>query len=122
MILPNRRWRRRPDRPLPLFDSPRPSPAATSRAAAESVAKAVGYIEQRIIDHLEQLGSHGATADEAEVALNLRSATGSARFSEMTKAGRITRTTRTRPTRSGRGAFVHVHPTHGGNGCSDRAS
>lgn len=114
-----RRWPRREERPRPLFDSP----AATSRAAAKSVAHAVGYIEQRICDWLAERGPHGGTADEAEADLDLGQSNGSARFSELTKAGRIIRTTRTRKTRRGRGAFVHVHPQHGGgNGCSPSAA
>jgi hypothetical protein len=91
---------------MPLFD--------TRRAARKSIAHAVGFIEQRILDHLAACGPNGSTADEAEVALDLRQATGSARFSELTAVGRIIRTDRTRPTRSGRQAAVHVHPSHGG--------
>jgi hypothetical protein len=119
MILPQRRWQRKSVRPLPLFDRPRRSASDTSRAAAQSLANALGSIEGRIIDYLAQRGSDGSTADEAEVALGLRQATGSARFSELTDAGRIIRTQRTRPTRSGRAAYVHVHPQCGvAEGCS----
>jgi hypothetical protein len=89
----------------------RPS-STTSIAAARSVAHAVGYIESRIINHLLECGPRGSTADEAEEFLDLRQATGSARFSEMAAAGKIIRTTSTRKTRSGRAAAVHVHPRH----------
>jgi hypothetical protein len=116
------RWQRREAKPLPLFDRPPARNVATSIAAAKSVAHAVGYIEDRIVAWLYGRGIHGATADECEEALDLRPQTGSARFSEMTTSGRILRTDRKRPTRSGRAAFVHVHPAHGGDGCSPGAA
>lgn len=116
--------RSRRDAFLPLFDRPavtRPArhsgpPAATSRAAARSVASSIAFIEQRILDWLAERGGEGATADEAEVALDLIQSTGSARFSELARSGRIIRTARKRPTRRGRAAFVHVHPTHAQGG------
>lgn len=130
-----KRWSRRGiPKPLPLFE-PRPGPPAiagpeqrsrapsrTSRAAAKSVAHAVGFIEQRILDYLVERGPAGSTADECEIALDLRPQTGSARFSELTAQGRIIRTDRRRPTRSGRNAFVHLHPEQGGDGCQPSRS
>jgi hypothetical protein len=116
----NRRSQRRELRPEPLFDQPPARNVATSIAAAKSIAHAVGYLEQLVLDHLAACGPYGATDDEVEVALDLRPQTGSARFSELTAIGRIIRADRKRPTRSGRSAFVHVYPQHGGIGCNPR--
>src|SRR5262245_4436548 len=96
----NRRWLRpRGEAPLPLFDSPRRSPARelppasrssrTSQAAAVSVAHAVGYIEDRIVSYLLERRDDGATGEETAIALELRPQTCSARFSELSQAGRI---------------------------------
>jgi hypothetical protein len=114
-----RRWSRpTPEPPLPLFDRP-VTGRQMSALAARSIHHAKAFVEERVIEHLDQLGLYGATADETEIALELPQSTGSARFSELAKAGRIVRTSRTRLTRRGRAAFVHVHPkfAHGGEPC-----
>ena len=116
------RWRKRKQRPTPLFDSPRPSPADTSLAAAKSVAHARKFIEERVLAYVAGRGSHGATAEEVATALELRTQTCSARCSELRDAGRLHDSGRTRPTSSGRMAAVLICPMHGGDGCSPSAA
>jgi hypothetical protein len=53
-------------------------------------------------------GKYGMTCDEAEVRLGLSHQTCSARFTDLVKDGRLTRTEETRPTRSGCPARVHI--------------
>ena len=114
-----RRWgRTRQDKPRPLFDAAPASRAGTSRAAAVSIADAVGMIESRILDFLRDRGTHGSTAEEAASALALRMQTASARISELGKSSRIMASGRTRATSSGRQAIVWIAPTsHGGAPC-----
>jgi len=92
---------------MPLFE-PRASRRRTSLAAGRSVAHAIGHIEGRILEHVAACGERGATAEETATALELRSATASARFSELGQAGRIIDSGRTRPTSSGRAAIVWI--------------
>jgi Fic family protein len=53
-------------------------------------------------------GKHGLTCDEAERLLGLKHQTCSARFTDLVKDGRLTRTEERRPTRSGCPARVHI--------------
>lgn len=117
------RWKRTAERPMPLFASPPASrKSLTSQAAAKSVAHAVSFIEDRIVEHVRACGANGATAEETATALELRTQTCSARFSEMRESGRLIDSGRTRRTSSGRAAVVWIHPAHGGShGCSRTA-
>ena len=103
-----KRWQQpRAQRPMPLFE-PRPSSRPTSLAAGRSVAHAIGHIEGRILERIAACGEYGATAEETAIALELRPATASARFSELSQARRIVDSGRTRPTSSGRAAVVWI--------------
>lgn len=122
-----RRWQPpRLEKSLPLFESPaRPRPAAspTSRAAAASIAHAVGTIRARILEFLAGRGSHGATAEEVAASLELRIQTATARLCELVEDGKAHDSGRTRPTSSGRAARVLIIRTlPGGEPCSQHAS
>jgi len=62
----------------------------------------------RIVDATRRRGKHGLTCDEAEIRLELKHQTCSARFTDLVKDGRLTRTEERRPTRSGCPARVHI--------------
>ena len=80
----------------------------TSRDAFHSVQHSGARTgdQQRVLRYIGDQG--GATCDEAEVALQLRHQTASARFNDLKRAGLIVKSGRRRPTRSGRKADVYV--------------
>ena len=69
-------------------------------------------LRQWILRVAQRRGKRGLTCDEAEVLLGLRHQTCSARFTELVADGRLTRTSYTRATRSGRQARVHIADGH----------
>lgn len=78
--------------------------SATSKAAAKSMVKSAANIRESVFDLIES-ADLGVTCDEAEVTLNLKHQTCSARIRELALAGRIHQNG-TRPTRSGCAAAV----------------
>lgn len=80
----------------------------TSKAAAESIKHVVGSTKVRIYQYMMQCGEHGATDDEIEVALGMSHQTASARRRNLEQIGACKKTSRKRPTRSGRAAAVYV--------------
>jgi Fic family protein len=85
----------------------------TSRQAAKEITLAAGTLRRLIYTFIKE--QNGATCDEAEVALNLRHQTASARITELRLAGKL-RPIGTRATRSGRQAdvLVAITPENGG--------
>lgn len=77
----------------------------TSRAAAESIEHELGRLQRLVLDFVS-LRLHGATCDEAELALSLKHQTASARFRELAELGVIVDSGERRPTSSGRKAIV----------------
>jgi hypothetical protein len=84
----------------------------TSRAAHRTKRNAD---RDKLLAYVAGCGSRGTTCEEATIALGLRTSTGSARFSELRKAGKIIDAGRTRPTTSGRAAVVWLASGGGGD-------
>jgi hypothetical protein len=82
--------------------------SATSKAAADSVAESAGNLRNKVLTCIADTGAAGMTTDEIEAALDMRHQTASARIVELVNAGKILKTDRTRPTRSGRAAAVYT--------------
>jgi len=100
--------------PVPAPDPPaRHDGPVTSRAAARSMRTAAPTIRERVRRHIAGRGPAGSTCEAAAIALGLRMATASARIRELTQAGAIRPSGRTRPTTSGRAARVYVAATEG---------
>lgn len=102
---------------LLLFGQPAKAPAefrppsnstTTSAAAAESLLGCVRGLRLEVLRNIVACGDYGATADEIQVALSMRPQTCSARCNELRRAGLIVRDGRTRPTDSGRAAYVYI--------------
>ena len=90
--------------PPPTYpDRPGYSNQTTSKAAAESVEKDMGRLQQRIFDHIK---AQPSTAREVENALNLRCQTVTARIRELVLNGRLEDSGEKRLTDSGRKAIV----------------
>lgn len=81
-----------------------------SQAAAKRMRPNVSAVERRVLAFIEGAGARGATCDEVEAAVQLRHQTCSARFTKMSKAGRIVQGGTRRVTRSGAYARVWVTP------------
>ena len=79
-------------------------PMNTSQAARKKTNAATD--RERVFRCIEY--RRDATCDEAEKFLNMPHQTCSARFRELEKAGRIVKTERTRPTRTGCQARVYI--------------
>lgn len=79
----------------------------TSHAAADSIRHVSGELRQRVLRHILTQRNHGATADEIQQALGLLPQTVTPRCFELRKMGLIERTAVTRPTISGRQAYVY---------------
>lgn len=109
-----RRWKRKKDRPLPLFEPPPRRVAVTSQAAAASVAKHMPAMRARVLAYLRQRGSFGSTREEAAVSLAMLIQTICPLFRELADAGLIRPAGRTRETRSGRNAGVMIATGQGG--------
>lgn len=94
---------------LALFENPT-LPAhngtATSREAAESIVPHVNGQQQQILAELRQLGQHGATREELQIATGLDGNALRPRCLELRAKGLIVESSETRLTKSGRRAFV----------------
>lgn len=80
----------------------------TSDAAAESIAATAPRQRGRVLRFVIDRGEYGATADEVGRALDMQAQSVTPRILELRRAGWIVRTEQTRPTRSGRAAYVYV--------------
>lgn len=84
----------------------------TSKAAADSMEKPAINLRERIFVAIDATETDGMTCDEAEVALDLRHQTVSARIRELSLDGRLVETKNRRRTRAGRYAAVYVSFRH----------
>lgn len=89
----------------PLFQAPS-VPVSTSEDAAIAIQPHLNGLRAKVLAFIEARGAFGATADECEVGIPMGSNTVRPRLLELELVKRIVRTTRTRPTRSGRQAIV----------------
>lgn len=80
----------------------------TSKAAAKSIEHRMNSDAERVFDFIAGKGAYGATCDWTEHELGMSHQTTSARIRQLLDEGRLTRTARARPTRSGRSASVLV--------------
>lgn len=80
----------------------------TSVAAIDSIKNKISSIEREVYEYIKSRGRKGSTCDEAEIALNLRHQTASARFTALRKRDEIMDSGERRPTRSGRKAIVWI--------------
>ena len=84
------------------------SERSTSLEAAESVRECAGTLRAKVFDRIALAGLGGLTSDELQEATGMLSNTIQPRVSELRAAGRIMRSGRRRPTRSGRNAHVLI--------------
>ena len=89
---------------LPLFDQQ--GPAATRRAAGESIAGFAGDMSGAVLEFVRNRGAYGATDEEIHGGLGMLSDTARARRVELREAALIVDSGQRRPTRSGRLAVV----------------
>lgn len=82
-----------------------------SVAAHDSIVPSKSELRARVVAQVVFAGDFGATCDEVEQATGYSHQTCSARFTEAVALGELIRTDRTRPTRSGRAARIHVGAT-----------
>lgn len=82
--------------------------AEASRSAREDNGPRAPVQRQAILSFIRMKGLHGATSDEAEVALGLPHQTCSARFKDLKDAGKIETLGEVRKTRTGSRAIVYV--------------
>ena len=81
--------------------------SATSKAAAKSMVKPAVNLRAKIWRFIRNCGRDGATSDEVNVHFGIPNSS-TTRVTELMRLGRITRTDRTRPTRSGCQAKIHI--------------
>jgi hypothetical protein len=79
----------------------------TSRAAASSIAPALGALQGQLLRHVCSMGSAGCTDEEAQIALSMNPSTQRPRRIELARDGLIVDSGETRKTRSGRSARVY---------------
>lgn len=96
-------------RDMPLFVPG----SETSRAAAESMVEAAGTLRSKVRIYIVTEGYDGATDDEVEVALGLKSNTARPRRHELMERSLVMDSGRTRKTRSGRDATVWIAAPEG---------
>lgn len=90
------------------YQPPHVKGSKTSKAAADSMVKSGKDLCARIMVLFRDVGAQGMTCDEVEEAMELRHQTASARIVELVDDGSLTKTDRTRKTRSGRAAAVYI--------------
>ena len=96
----------KPPEPLPHSGSP------TSKAAADSMKPLAGQQRERVRQFFVECGQHGATQQEAELALDIPGNSIRPRCKELEEAGEIQNSGNTRKTTSGRAAAVWVERSH----------
>lgn len=89
-------------------DPPAQHQSDTSVEAAKRVRPRRGKQAQKVLDFFREVGERGATAEEVAETLDLPRSSAAGRCTELMQAGQIVKTKRTRPTRYGCPAAVHV--------------
>lgn len=102
----SRRWHRRPEKSLPLFDQQGRS--STSRAAARNNVPHAAAQRERLLAAIVAAGDAGMTADELQQALSLPPQSVTPRMLELRRAGLVVDAGRTRATCRGRQAKVYI--------------
>ena len=87
------------------------SNSTTSLDAAEKIQPDAATLRAQVLRFIQSQGSHGATDEEIQSALNMQGNTERPRRRELAKAGQIVDSGKTRPTASGRSAIVWRTPT-----------
>ncbi len=90
----------------PPIPSPPHNGTPTSQAAAAAISRRAPNLRELVFSYIASRGRDGSTADEVCTALAMWPQTATPRIRELAKAGRIVKTGRTRPTRSGCSATV----------------
>jgi hypothetical protein len=104
-----RRWIRRADHAMPLFDRPASGPTpATTIAAAASIEPHAPRLQDRVLQLLQAHGDRGATGEEIAAELQLRTSSATARVNELVQLGKVRDSGSTRENSSGRRAIVWV--------------
>ncbi len=88
--------------------APYTSNSDTSREAAESVAEVAGRLRRKVYEHIVASGDSGTTDDAAEVLLEMKHTTYTARRGELVKQGLVRDSGGRGKTRSGRNAVLWV--------------
>ncbi len=88
------------------ISSPPHNQTPTSKAAATAISRRAPSLRELVFNYIASRGPDGSTADEVCAALGMWPQTATPRINELAKAGRIVKTGRTRPTRSGCSAVV----------------
>ena len=84
------------------------APAGTSVFAAVKIAPVAPNIRERVFDFIRESGPNGATDDEGEAALGMKSQSYTPRRRELAKSGRVVDSGQRRQTSTGRSAAVWV--------------
>jgi hypothetical protein len=92
------------------FTAPPPATngTPTSSEAAARIEPTAGTLRAEVLSYVRACGDFGATDEQIQLALEMNPSTQRPRRQELEKMGLIVRTTRTRPTKSGRSAVVFV--------------
>ena len=96
-----------PDRNGPV-GAPYTPNSVTSREAAESIADVAGRLRRQVYQYIVSRGDGGTTDDGAEVVLDMKHTTYTARRGELVKQGLVTDSGNKGVTRSGRRATIWV--------------
>lgn len=97
-----------PSRPALPDPDPPDNGTPTSRAAAEAARVTTPKQRAAVLRFLEERGQLGATDEEIQLALELRSQSEGPRRGELVKAGLVRDSGQRRPTTSGRAAVVWI--------------
>lgn len=93
---------------LPLTAPARRNAPGTSRTAADRIGIAAKALRAKVLDYIVERGNAGATDDEGEAVLGIKSQTYTPRRGELVKLGLVIDSGARRPTTSGRAAVVWV--------------
>ncbi len=91
-----------------IVPAPPTNGTPTSNEAAERIEPAAGTLRELVLAYVRQCGEIGATDEEIQLALDMNPSTERPRRQELEKLGLILRTSRTRPTKSGRSAVIFI--------------
>lgn len=81
---------------------------ATSRKAAESIAKTAHTLRAEVFGYIRKCGARGATDNETQIALGMGAQTQTPRRLELERAGIVRDSGKRRKTAKGRDAIVWV--------------
>lgn len=88
------------------------APLGTSAVAADAIARHAPTVSYRVLEYFRSRGAEGATDDEGERALGLKSQSFTPRRGELARKKLLIDSGRRRLTSSGRPAAVWVTPEH----------